>query len=125
MILLDTATLLFWTIDLDKLSQPAKQAIQQADKIAISSISIWEIGIKAKNGHLAIPLSLENYVARIKRIGVEVLPVDEHIWLANVNLDWFHRDPADRTIVATAMLNICPVITPDHLIQTFYDKVIW
>lgn len=125
MILLDTATLLFWTFDPDKLSVPAKEAIEQADKIAISSISVWEIGIKAKKGHLAIPLPLAEFVSRLKRVGVEIIPVDEQIWLANVNLNWSHRDPADRTIVATAMLNSFPLITPDHLIQAFFGEAIW
>jgi PIN domain nuclease of toxin-antitoxin system len=56
---------------------------------------------------------------------VEILPVDEKIWLKNLQLDWPHRDPADRTIVATATLFSCPLITSDRVIQSFYAETIW
>ena len=63
-------------------------------------ISIWEIGIKVARGGLTIPLSVREY-AELERIArVEVLPVDTETWLANLELLWDHRDPADRTIVA-------------------------
>jgi len=44
-----------------------------------SSISIWEIGIKIKRGKLEIPLSIKEYVDRIR----------------NILLDWDHRFDAE------------------------------
>ncbi len=38
---------------------------------------------------------------------------------------WEHRDPADRTIVATAVLKDLPIVTKDDIIGRFYPKVIW
>jgi PIN domain nuclease of toxin-antitoxin system len=128
MVLLDTCALIWWTLDPDQLSPKARKAcdgILRSGGI-VSSISIWEIGIKIKNGKLEIGLSLEEYVARVKKIEkLSILPVDEAIWMKNLSLPWKQRDPADRTIVATAALNHVPIITKDDPIAKFYKKVIW
>lgn len=128
MILLDTCALIWWTLDPTKLSEKATIACNSISKSGaiISSISIWEIGIKMKKGNLDLGIGLEEYVDRLKKTnGLEILPVDENIWLRNIALDWPHKDPADRTIVATAILEDVPIITKDEIIQQFYSRVIW
>ena len=125
-IVLDTSVLIFWTIDPDRLSVPAAEIILAAKRKLISSISIWEIGLKVKKEKLAIPLPIYEYVDKLKMIeGVEIIPVDERVWLKNLELDWNHKDPADRTIVATAMLLSSPLVTSDGIIKKFYEETIW
>lgn len=126
MILLDTCALIYWTIDPGKLTKKVKDTIDKESLLCISSISIWEIGIKTAKGKLVIPLSLGDFVERLKKIDrLEIVPVDEKIWLENLRLDWSHKDPADRTIVATAKLNSCRLITSDNVIAGFYDQTVW
>ena len=50
---------------------------------------------------------------------VELLPVDAPTWLRSLALPWDHRDPADRVIVATALLRGLPVLTKDARIHEF------
>jgi PIN domain nuclease of toxin-antitoxin system len=105
MIVLDTATLIYWTLDPDKLTEASEEAIEKTDTIIISSISIWEIGLKAKRGHLILPLSIADYTQMLQGLDrVKIVPIDVTTWLENLSLNWEHRDPADRTIVATASL---------------------
>lgn len=128
MILLDTCALLWWTLDPEKLSPPAKRACDRIieDGALISSISIWEIGIKKKKGILHFDDSLGGYVNRLRQLGsVEIIPVDEDIWVENISLNWAHRDPADRTIVATAQMKNVPIVTKDEIISAYYSKIIW
>ena len=126
MVVLDTSTLLFWTLDRNQLSEAASGAISEADRVLVSSISIWEIGIKVPRGGLSIPLTVREYAERLERIArVEVLPVDTETWLANLDLPWDHRDPADRTIVATAVVNDCPLVTSDRAMRDFYPRAVW
>ncbi len=126
MIVLDTSALLYWTLDPEALSGPAKQAISQADRILVSSISVWEIGLKVKRKKLIIPLPIEEYVRRLQSVdGLEILPVDVQDWLDNLNLEWEHRDPADRTIVALAARFECPLLTSDGRMAEFYAKTVW
>lgn len=125
-IVLDTSALIYWTLDPAKLSVPAANAIAQATEITVSAISIWEIGRKAKQGKLDLPLSIHAYVDRLNRLErVTIEAVTLAVWLENLTLDWAHRDPADRTIVATAVLAGCPLISSDQIIREFYSQAIW
>lgn len=126
MVVLDTSAVLYWTLDPDQLTMAARQAIDGADRLVISSISVWEIGLKVKRGKLTIPLSIPEYVDRLDRLDkLEILPVDVRTWLENLDLKWEHRDPADRTVVATARLLGCPLIASDKRIASFYDETVW
>jgi PIN domain nuclease of toxin-antitoxin system len=126
MVVLDTSAVLYWTLDPERLSSAARRAIEDADRLVISSISVWEIGLKVKRGKLAIPLSISEYADRLERLDrLEILPVDMRTWLENLALNWEHRDPADRTIVATARLLGCPLIASDRSIAGFYEETVW
>ncbi len=39
-------------------------------------------------------------------------------------LPWHHRDPADRFIIATAMLEKCPVVTGDRAFSKYNINVL-
>lgn len=126
MIVLDTSALVFWTLNRDRLSRTAAQAISDADRIALSSISIWEIGIKVKKEQLSIPISIQEFTDKLEQIDrLDILPVDVQTWIKNLELNWDHRDPADRTIVATASLHACPLVTSDSAIRAFYSQAVW
>jgi len=126
MIVLDTSALLYWTLDPAELTPKAERAIASAEKIVVSSISVWEIALKVKRGKLSIPLTMVDYVARLNRlVELEILPVDVQAWLDNVGLTWDHRDPADRTIVALATRFDCPLISSDNIIAGYYPKTVW
>jgi len=125
-ILLDTSTVLHWTLNRAQLSQPALRAIHQANQICVSSISFWEIALKVKTGKLLLPLTPREFLDRFHGIdATQILPVTELVWLESVELDWSHRDPADRVIVATAKRHDCPLAASDAEIRSFYCKTIW
>lgn len=126
MIVLDTSALIFWTLDRERLSRAASRAIDDADRIILSSISIWEVGLKVNRQRLSIPVPIQEFADGLERIDrVDILPVDVRTWIKNLDLDWDHRDPADRTIVATASLHACPLVTSDSTIRAFYSRTIW
>ncbi len=126
MILLDTCALIWWTLDPEKLTTIASTTIDKSDTVLISSISIWEIGIKVKKNNLSLPLTIQEFVDRLKDMGnIEIIPIDEKIWIGNLDLAWDHKDPADRTIVATAKLYSSAIVTADRIIAQFYPKIVW
>jgi PIN domain nuclease of toxin-antitoxin system len=126
MVVLDTSALLYWTFAPDELSPRAAQAISEASQVIISTISIWEIGVKVKRGRLEIPLPVDAFVAKLKETdGVLIEPVTETTWLKNLELVWDHKDPADRTIVATASLLSCPLVTSNQEMRKFYSQAVW
>jgi PIN domain nuclease of toxin-antitoxin system len=125
-IVLDTAALIFWTIDTPKLSVAAREAIEASDRRIVSSISIWELALKVKQRRIVLPISVEDYMAGLSQVPkLEILSVDAATWLASVSLPWEHKDPADRVIVASATQLDCPLVTSDRVIAGYYPKVVW
>lgn len=119
-VLLDTHALLWWTLDSDQLSSKAQKICRGFGEEAglVSAISIWELGIKIKRGRLDIGMPIEVYADRLQRLkDLKILPVTLEIWLKNLELNWDHRDPADRTIVATSLIHQAILLTRDSVIQ--------
>lgn len=56
---------------------------------------------------------------------VTIVPVDLPTFLGVVDLEWDHRDPADRIIVATARRYRAPLVSSDRAIRSFYPDTIW
>lgn len=92
--LLATCALLWYSLDDEKLSTKAKPECEKIPRTgaAVSAITIWEIGLKIKNGKLDITTSIKDYVNRLRRMGtIEIIPVNADIWLKNLALDWASR----------------------------------
>ncbi len=126
MLVLDTCALLWHTLDPDRLSQAALSAIESTDTLLISSISLWEVALKAKKHELELPMEIEEYVALVEQVDqYRILPVESSHWLASVRLDWEHRDPADRLIVAVAGLFHAGLVTCDTRMLKWYPMGVW
>jgi PIN domain nuclease of toxin-antitoxin system len=121
-IVLDTHALLWWAMDPDKLSAPAVASLRDMEHHGgfASAISLWELGVKIQRGKLELGISIEEFARRIDRTQtVEILAVDTATWRRSLDLPWDHRDPADRVIVATAVLRGVPLLTADAEIRRF------
>lgn len=128
-VVLDTCALLWWSLDPDELSDPARIAIEKMEREKnglTPSMAIWEIAIKVKNKKLDLGFPLDIYVSKLKQSDVvRIVPVDEDILVKSVNLEWSHRDPVDRIMVALAIDNGCSIITKDLEIREFYAQTVW
>lgn len=113
-LVLDTCALLWLASGGGKLSARALEAIDQADVVLVSAISSWEVGLKCKRGQLQLPLAPRDWFLRavdVHQLIVADLSID--VLTSANDLPWHHRDPADRFIIATAILEACPVVTSD------------
>ena len=107
-VVLDTPALLFWTLAPERLSPRAAAAMEAASPFGwlAGAISLWAIGLKGQRGQLSLGVTCTEYVQRLQLVdGLVLAPVDVRTWLRTLELDWAHRDPADRVIVATAKCN--------------------
>ena len=122
MIVLDTHALLWWALDPDRLSRPATASVREMERRGgfASAISIWELGIKIQRGKLDLGISIDEFARRLAQTAiVQLLAVDTATWLCSLELPWDHRDPADRVIVATAIMQGVPLVTADEEIRRF------
>ncbi len=131
MIVLDTHTLVWWATNDSSLSKKAKSVIEReraGGEIVVSAISAWEIAMLVERETLAFSMDVENWLAIVQQIpGVRFAPIDVDISTKSVKLPGeFHKDPADRLIVATARKFGAPLVTKDLKIRAYdHVKTIW
>lgn len=121
MIVLDTHVWLWWLYDPGQLSSTAYALITQEEELnglRVSAISVWEIALKVEQGKMPLP---NDWYDRAKAYpGLFVEPVTPEDFLASTQLPGtFHRDPADRIIVAFARRLGVPLITRDEKILAY------
>lgn len=124
-VVLDTCALLWLTLDPSELSLSAHKIISQSKNVLVCSISIWEIGIKTSRHNLALGMGFQEYVNLVSKASdLQIVPIDHNLWADSVLLDWKHRDPADRVIVALAQQEKATLISDDQHIKAFFEKTI-
>jgi PIN domain nuclease of toxin-antitoxin system len=130
MILLDTHAW-WWSIsEPERLSNVAKEKIfnTQSDKRYIASISLWEFVMMAVRKRINLQMSPKEWLNyAIFDAGTKIIDLSENIALDSCMLPGeFHKDPADRIIVATAIINNALLITKDRKIIDYdYVKTLW
>lgn len=108
----------------ERLSRPARDAIASAEAesdLGASSISVWEIALLAERGRLELALPVEDWLAHLEALpGLAFLPVDNRIALRSVHLPApLHPDPADRILVATALVHGARLVTRDQRLREY------
>jgi PIN domain nuclease of toxin-antitoxin system len=117
-LLLDTHVALWWVDDPSTLSTSARQAIENpASTVWFSSASAWELSIKVRNGKLTV--DIDRLVAELTNNGVQLLGIGIDDAIVAGSLEWDHRDPFDRMLVAQAKRTDAQLVTRDAAIVTF------
>jgi PIN domain nuclease of toxin-antitoxin system len=103
-VLLDTHALVWALLVPDHLSRAAYDALAGSPERIVSAASLYEIAYKAHLGKWpeVAPLLATDLDARLRADGFEVAAATGTIMERAGRLDWLHRDPFDRLIVATA-----------------------
>jgi PIN domain nuclease of toxin-antitoxin system len=130
MILLDTHVWWWALNEPGKLSDKAHKIIRKTppDQRAIASISMWEFAMMVSNGKVEIRIPPNQWLDHaVNQTGLEVFDLSPKVASESCNLPGeFHKDPADRIIVATARINNLTLITKDKKIIKYpYVKAIW
>jgi len=124
-LLLDTAALIYAVTAPERLSKRVAGLLQDSQHILeVSSISLAEIAIKANLGKLEI--SATDARQAILDLDARILGYTGEHALSLFGLPSHHRDPFDRQIIAQALFEGIPVLTPDEMFSLYRGlKVIW
>jgi PIN domain nuclease of toxin-antitoxin system len=124
--LLDTHTFI-WFINGDE-TIPSKviSKIKNLDNQCFISIaSIWEIAIKLKLNKLALTADFNKIIDFLEQNQIEVLPITFTHLLALNQLEFHHRDPFDRIILAQGISEKLTILSKDENFKFYKAKVFW
>jgi PIN domain nuclease of toxin-antitoxin system len=124
-LLLDTVTFIWAVSAPERLSRAAASALRKATAVReISVVSLTEIAVKQTRGKLTFGQA--DATAGVADLRLRVLPYAAEHAFRLFDLPPHHADPFDRQIIAQALAEGVPVVTPDESFR-LYDglKVVW
>jgi len=131
-IVLDTHALVWWVNGDNNLSQVAQSVIEdallQGERVLVSAITAWEIAMLVERGRMSLAMSIDNWLIAVGSLeGLEIVPVSAAVAVQSTRLPGeFHKDPADRMIVALARERNATLVTADEKIRAYpHVRVVW
>src|SRR6266496_1414049 len=123
MTILDTQTWVWW-VQADALLPPVLRGYLEVNEkhgFGVSAISCLEVARLVAAGRLVLPLPIDQWMDQALRYpGISLIELSPKIAIASTQLAGpFHKDPADRIIVATAMTLGLPLATTDSKIRAY------
>ncbi len=99
--------------------QALRKTIARSDeRVFVSAASFWEIAIKRRNGKLILEGSPR---AAAAAAGFVELPIDAADAETAGALNWEHRDPFDRMLVAHCLNRAMTLVTADAALRARPD----
>jgi PIN domain nuclease of toxin-antitoxin system len=117
-VLLDTHAWIWW-VDQDRRlgarTIAALDGLPPDDRPSLADISLWEVATLVERGRLTLDIPLADWLeAAAHPRSVQLVPITSAIAAEVAVLpETFHRDPADRLIVATARVLKLPLLSRD------------
>jgi PIN domain nuclease of toxin-antitoxin system len=123
--LIDTHVAL-WVLKGETVSDKAKEILDDVTaKVFVSIVSSWEIAIKISAGKLKYSGGVRAFHDDIRLNEFELLGIEEsHIELVE-ELEYHHRDPFDRLLIASAIAEDMTFISADENVAEYAVKWLW
>jgi len=128
-VILDTCALIWAVAEPERLSFSAQTVLTEADtEVYVSPISCAEVACAADRGRIKLDRHWRSWFRHYVELNdwnmynIDLNIVEEAYSLPGP----FHRDPADRIIVASARRLFCPVVTADKKIIDYpHIETVW
>lgn len=125
--LLDAHTLLWSQDDIRKLSATAMAPLSDPTHDRLVRIAtVWEIGIKVAISKLPLSKPFREWMeTAIADLAMTVLPITLDHVERQTQLEFHHRDPFDRLLIAQALVEDIPLISSDAQFDAYGVTRIW
>lgn len=126
-LLLDTHIWLWLVLGDKQLKKSSISSIKKASKnhtIYVSAISMWEIAMLEHNKRISLGCPIDEWLHRaLSAPGISLASLSPEIVMDSVKMpNHFHKDPADRIIVATARVMNLTLLTRDERILKYSNQ---
>jgi PIN domain nuclease of toxin-antitoxin system len=113
-LLLDTHILVWARLTPDRLSEAAREALEDEDnELWYSPISVWEMLLLAEKKRIKIKGDPYRWV-ELALEGLQEAPLNKHVAMESRRIKLTHKDPGDRFIAATALVYDLVLVTADR-----------
>ena len=129
-LLIDTQILIWFLEGNRQLPEKLHNLIRDtSNDVIVSRVSLFEIAIKLKIGRLTLKRGLEGLIQDCQTEQISVLSInDQHVLTYNkIPFCADHRDPFDRLLLATALVEKMPILSADREFNRYRDlvEVVW
>jgi PIN domain nuclease of toxin-antitoxin system len=98
--------------------------MEKSDRLIISIASFWEITIKMSLKKLVLSTDIASMTDKALFNGFEIMPIKWEHLIALSSLEYIHRDPFDRIIIAQAIAEKLPIVSSDSIFKQYSVSVI-
>jgi PIN domain nuclease of toxin-antitoxin system len=115
-LLLDTHIWLWSALEPVRLSKRVRVALDSPEnELWLSPMSVWETLVLARKKRVALEPSAEQWVRRALRdLPIHEAHLTHDVAISSETLKLHHDDPADRFLVATALVHGLTLVTGDR-----------
>ncbi len=125
-LLLDTHALVWWWTDDRRLTAARAAIAAPANVVLVSAASAWEIATKHRLGKWEeVALLLEGFDDLLRRSRFVSLPITPTQARLAGAMDWAHRDPFDRMLLALTRDQGMSLVSGDAVFQGCGVPVVW
>jgi PIN domain nuclease of toxin-antitoxin system len=115
--MLDTHVVQWWSAEPERLSAAAATAVSEAQELAVSAISWFELAWLAEHERIRVSIPIRSWLeqlgAQVRTLSVTPAIADTAVSLPSS----FPGDPADRLIYATAIEHGWRLVTKDDKLR--------
>ena len=117
-LLLDTHIWVWSLVAPSKLSRRVRAAVKRTENgLWLSPISVWETLALAERGRMKLDAEPQTWVAEaLSKTPVQEATLNFEVAVRSREILPSHRDPADRFLVATALVYDLTLVTADELL---------
>ncbi len=112
--LLDTHAWLWGLLEPHRLATSCKRALQRADEIWLSPISVWEASLLLESKRIRVRQDPQRWLAdALTKSAMQTADLTVEVAMESRRIALPHEDPADRFIAATAIVYDLTLVTAD------------
>ncbi len=126
--LLDTHTLVWISLDPDRVKARAKERLKrEKEPLSVSAVSLYEVAVLSRRGRIDLDIPIQSWFdLAFADASLRLLPVTPQIAINAALLpDGFHGDPIDRIIAATARVHNLVLCTHDEKLVRFGQQGVY
>ncbi|MCK5798391.1 MAG: type II toxin-antitoxin system VapC family toxin [Deltaproteobacteria bacterium] len=117
LLLADTHVVLWALTNDPRLTRRARAVLTGAQRVYVSTASLWEMSIKVRLGKLTLPERFGSLILRERGYGL--LPITADHALEVRNLPLHHHDPFDRMLIVQANIEDLTLVSHDTAMQRY------